>query len=176
MKKALRRLLRADSRSVPERQHRSEEIVRRLTSHPVVRSAGTVMLFCPLPDEPDISGLLDILSGEGKTVLLPRVVDEQQMEVLLYTGQRNLRVGAFGIQEPVGDVFSDYRQIDVVLVPGMAFDASGRRLGRGRGYYDRFLAHCPSSMYKIGVCFSFRLLESVPSEPHDVIMDDVVTD
>ena len=75
--------------------------------------------------------------------------------------------------EPAGPPFTDYHSISVALVPGMAFDAAGHRLGRGRGYYDRFLsAHPP--LYKIGVCFPFQRVAEVPSEEHDVAMNEVI--
>jgi 5-formyltetrahydrofolate cyclo-ligase len=95
------------------------------------------------------------------------------MELRRYTSPADLAEGAFHIMEPAGEPFCDYERIDVVLVPGMAFDAAGRRLGRGRGYYDRFLAAHPH-VYKIGVCFPFQRVAEVPAEPHDVVMDEVV--
>jgi 5-formyltetrahydrofolate cyclo-ligase len=75
--------------------------------------------------------------------------------------------------EPVGALFTDLALIDVVLVPGVAFDAQGHRLGRGKGYYDRFLQSV-SDIKKIGVCFDFQKVESVPAEAHDVVVDIVV--
>ena len=75
--------------------------------------------------------------------------------------------------EPCGKVFTDYDSIDVAIVPGMAFDQQGHRLGRGKGYYDRFLQSLPS-VKKIGVCFDFQKVESVPAEAHDVVVDIVV--
>ncbi len=82
--------------------------------------------------------------------------------------------------EPVGEAFTDYEKIDVALVPGMAFDAAGHRLGRGKGYYDRFLSSHLSSLNShpspllIGVCFPFQRVAEVPSEEHDVLMDEVI--
>ena len=74
--------------------------------------------------------------------------------------------------EPTGEPFTDYEQIDIVLVPGMAFDAAGHRLGRGRGYYDRFLIQ--TACRKIGVCFPFQRVAEVPTDDHDVMMDEVI--
>lgn len=81
--------------------------------------------------------------------------------------------GAFGIMEPSGELFTDYSRITLAVVPGMAFDSHGHRLGRGKGYYDRFLPLLPQA-YKIGVCFPFQLVDDVPIEPTDVVMDEVV--
>ena len=132
------------------------------------------MAYWPLPDEVDIRPLIDRLVAEGKTVLLPRVVDDRTMELRRYTSSADLAEGAFHIMEPTGPLFVDDDQIDVALVPGVAFDAAGHRLGRGRGYYDRFLARC-SGVRKIGVCFPFQRVAEVPSEPYDVVMDEVVS-
>ena len=95
------------------------------------------------------------------------------MELRRYTGTSSLQPGAYGIMEPVGERFTDYATIDIAVVPGMAFDAQGHRLGRGKGYYDRFLAKVPD-VYKIGLCFSWQMVDEVPSEANDIMMDEVV--
>ena len=82
--------------------------------------------------------------------------------------------GAFGILEPTGEVFSDYDNVDAAIIPGMAFDGHGNRLGRGKGYYDRLLPRLTKA-YKIGVCFPFQYFDEIPSEEHDVVMDCVVS-
>ena len=87
---------------------------------------------------------------------------------------QDLQAGAFGILEPTGKLFTDYKKIDVAVVPGMAFDKEGRRLGRGKGYYDRFLRLLPNT-YKIGICFSWQLVDHVPTDEHDILMDQVLS-
>ena len=139
-----------------------------------VRQAHIVMLYCALPDEVPTQQLIDELASQGKQVLLPRVVSETEMELRRYTSRTDLTAGAFGIMEPVGDIFSDYDTIDTAIIPGMAFDLAGHRLGRGRGYYDRFLARIPH-VYKIGVCYPTQLVEHVPTDEHDIMMDCIVT-
>ena len=170
-----------------KRQHQSqladlsatvvERLKARLTSCPLTLascpSPHTIMAYWPLPDEVDLRRLLDQWVSEGHTVLLPKVQDDDTMTLHRYTSRTDLVEGAFHIMEPVGEPFTDYEQIDVALVPGMAFDAAGHRLGRGRGYYDRFLAAHPS-IYTIGVCFPFQRVANVPSEVHDVVMNEMV--
>ena len=129
-----------------------------------------ILAYWPLPDEVDIRPFIDQLVAEGKTVLLPKVTGDETMELRRYTSRADLQEGAFHIMEPIGEVFDDYEKIDVALVPGMAFDAAGHRLGRGKGYYDRFLSAHPH-LYKIGICFPFQRVAEVPSESHDVLMD-----
>ena len=150
----------------------SADIVERLYST-INHQPSTFMAYWPLKDEVDIRPLTDRLVSEGHTVVLPKVIDGERMELRRYSSSTDLVEGAFHIMEPVGEPFTDYAVIDVALVPGVAFDAAGRRLGRGRGYYDRFLAACPQ-IYKIGVCFPFQRVAEVPSEAHDVTMDEVI--
>jgi len=133
----------------------------------------TVMAYWPLKDEVDIRPLIDKLVEEGREVLLPKVTGDETMVLYRYTSRADLVEGAFHIMEPVGEPFTDYDAIEVALVPGVAFDAAGHRLGRGRGYYDRFLTACPQ-VYKVGVCFPFQRVAEVPSEAHDVCMDEII--
>ena len=81
----------------------------------------------------------------------------------------------FGIGEPTGPEFTDLESIDMIIVPGVAFDSHGNRMGRGRGFYDRLLKSTPNAA-KIGVGYDFQLLDTIPVEPHDVPMDCVITD
>ena len=150
------------------------EILKRLQQHPRVVKADTLLLYSALPDEVPTQSLLDELVAQGKTVLLPRVVSDTDMELRQYTGLQDLQVGAFGILEPTGKLFTDYEKIDVAVVPGMAFDKKGHRLGRGKGYYDRFLRLLPKT-YKIGICFSWQLVDNVPTDEHDILMDHILS-
>ena len=153
----------------------SAEIVEKLWQQ--IGESRVVMAFWPLPDEVDVRPLIDRLVAEGRTVVLPKVTGDKTMELRRYTSQADLSEGAFHILEPVGEPFVDYEQIDVALVPGVAFDAAGHRLGRGRGYYDRFLAEylAPRTSHLapriIGVCFPFQRVPLVPTSPHDISMD-----
>ena len=155
----------------------SADIVEKLTTRLVARDSHpaprTVMAFWPLPDEVDLRPLIGQLAAQGTTVLLPRVTDGEHMELRRYTTAADMKEGILHIMEPTGEVFTDYAQIDVILVPGVAFDAAGRRLGRGRGYYDRFLPQA-SAARKIGVCFPFQRVAEVPTEGYDACVDEVI--
>ena len=152
----------------------ASEALRQLRQHPRLINADTLLLYSALQDEVPTQSLLDELVAQGKTVLLPRVVSDTDMELRQYTGLQDLQVGAFGILEPTGKLFTDYEKIDVAVVPGMAFDKEGHRLGRGKGYYDRFLRLLPKT-YKIGICFSWQLVDNVPTDEHDILMDQIMT-
>ncbi len=132
-----------------------------------------VLLYYPLADEVDVTSLMAEGRAGGKTVLLPAVVGDD-LELRVYDGDESLRTGAFGIKEPLGREYTDYDSIGLVLVPGLAFDKEGHRLGRGRGYYDRLLPRL-SHARRVGVCFPFQIVESVPIEAHDQRVDEVVS-
>lgn len=151
----------------------SAEIVEKLTSS-ILPHTSTILCYWPLPDEVDIRPLINRLVAEGTTVLLPKVTGDVTMTLHRYTSSEDLAEGAFHIMEPTGKPFADWQQIDTILVPGVAFDAAGHRLGRGRGYYDRFLATCRQAR-KVGVCFPFQRVKEVPVEEHDVRMDDIIS-
>lgn len=150
----------------------SAEILAALEAHPAFRAATTVLLYHSLKEEVDTHEFIRKWSRE-KRILLPVVVGDD-LELRLYTGPEDLKPGAYGIEEPTGELFTDYADIDFIVVPGVAFDRNGNRLGRGKGYYDRLLPRIPSA-YKAGICFPFQLVEEVPAEPFDIRMDEIIT-
>lgn len=154
-------------------RQQSETVIARLRANPAFVRAQTILMYYSLDDEVCTHQLIDTLAAQGKTVLLPVVTGAETMELRCYRGAEDLQGGFFNIMEPVGEPFSDYETIDVAVVPGMSFDTRGNRLGRGKGYYDRFLAQHPH-IYKIGVCFDFQKMPGIPTEENDVRMDDVV--
>jgi len=146
-----------------------------LHNHPKVKAAHTLLLYHSLPDEVNTHEWLDELVAAGKQVLLPVVIDGENMILREYTGKHDLAEGSFHILEPIGKLFpeSRYQEIEVAIIPGMSFDKEGHRLGRGKGYYDRFLSKS-ATLYKIGVCFGFQKESTIPSESHDIVMDEVI--
>lgn len=146
----------------------SAELAKRLREWTVWESAARICAFCALWDEPEI---LDPWP-EGKRVAMPRVAGDE-LSVHWVACREELVPAKFGILEPRADAPSAGRAFDLILVPGMAFDRAGGRLGRGKGYYDRFLAS--ASGFVAGVCFDDQLVSEVPREPHDARMDAVVT-
>lgn len=148
------------------------EILAALEAHPAFRAASTVLLYHSLKDEVDTHAFIRKWSRK-KRILLP-VVAGDDLELRIYTGPEDMTIGAYGIEEPTGELFTDYAAIEFIAVPGVAFDRSGNRLGRGKGYYDRLLPRIPSA-YKAGICFPFQLVEEVPAEAFDIRMDEVIT-
>ena len=150
----------------------SAKILAALEAHPAFRAATTVLLYHSLKDEVDTHAFIRKWSNE-KRILLPVVVGDE-LELRLYTGPEDMATGTYGIEEPVGETFTDYADIDFIAVPGVAFDRKGNRLGRGKGYYDRLLPRIPAA-YKAGICFPFQIVEEVPAEAFDIRMDEIIT-
>ncbi|MBP3566569.1 MAG: 5-formyltetrahydrofolate cyclo-ligase [Paraprevotella sp.] len=151
----------------------SGPILRRLAAHPRFTEAKTVLLYNSLPDEVETRDFV-IFWSTRKCVLLP-VVKGDELELRRYYPEKGFTVGAFGVLEPNGEAFTDYASIDLAVIPGVAFDNEGNRLGRGKGYYDKLLHKTKNtSLYKLGICFDFQKVDFVPTDAHDIRMDEVL--
>ena len=149
----------------------SNKAIRRLECHPLFVKAQSVLLFHSLPDEVDTHTLIDCYA-RSKQIILPSVCgDDLQLHV--YHPDLPTAKGPFGIVESQGTLVTDYTHIDLAIIPGVAFDRQGNRLGRGRGYYDRLLPHlsCPL----IGLCHPFQIVTAIPTEPHDKQVDEIIS-
>lgn len=173
-KKELRKTIRERKRQFTRQQlyELSLSVIDRLKKHERFVEAKTVLLYYSLPDEVNTHEL--VASLKGKTIVLPKVIDSENMILCEYSDSNDLQEGAFHIMEPAGRVFDNYEKIDLAVVPGMAFDNDGNRLGRGKGYYDRLLS-CLNNTYKIGICFQFQMADHIPTEPTDIKMDEVIS-
>lgn len=172
-KKALRIEIRQLKRACPleERRRKSLSVWEAVERDEVFQQAETVLAYWSMDDEVYTHDFVNKWAG-SKTLLLPCVKGDE-LELRYFDGEERLQPGeGYAIPEPVGELFTDWGKIDLILVPGVAFDKSGNRLGRGKGYYDKVLKQ--TGAYKLGVCFDFQLVERVPVEPHDVKMDRVV--
>ena len=157
------------------RQEASREITRQVLELPFWKQAGTVMMYCSLPGEPDTRSLMEAALKEGKTLLLPRCFEAGRMEALPVRNPSELKPGTLGIPEPAKpDEGMEIPEPDLILVPCMAAAPSGIRLGHGAGYYDRFLAE--HSGKTVCLCFRKLLRSDLPAEDTDVSMDLVISD
>ena len=169
----LRRAIRARlaQLSAAEKVARSAAVCNELERCLLASGARVVALFSPLADEPQLWPLVERLAGVMR-VVLPRVEGEQ-MNFYAYD-KDSMAIGAYGINEPQRGVPVRPSEIEAVVVPGVAFSVDGARMGRGKGYYDRYLSQCGFSALKIGVCYSEQIVSDIPFEPHDVAMDVVI--
>ena len=175
-KSALRASARAAraAMSPEERAAASQRLVARLERLPELRRARTVLLYAASRDEADPAGLMPHLHARGARTLFPRVRGEH-LDLVVVDDPSTLQAGYRGIFEPLG-VAIDPAVVEAAVIPGVAFDPAGGRLGQGGGHYDRLLTGLPATALRIGVGFACQLVPRVPREPHDVPVDVVVTD
>jgi len=159
---------------------RGARLCARLTKLPVWQNARTVALYAATAHEPDLSPLWK--ERAGRVFCFPRVegdgIAEERLVFYRTDSPEQLLDSRWGLREPASDPARrvEDAEIDLVLVPGVAFTAAGDRLGRGRGHYDRFLPRLKSTAQAVGICFAERLLPSLPTEMHDRQLDDVVAE
>ena len=159
--------------SFEDKKARSIKIFEKIESLPEFIQAKTVMAYWSMDDEVNTHDF--ILKWFGKKQFVLPSVKGDELELRIFKGTKNMLEGsAFGISEPI-DLFTDnLDSIDFIVVPGVAFDNQKNRLGRGKAYYDKLLKD--TKAFKVGVCFEFQLLDSVPVNSFDIKMDLVVTD
>lgn len=176
VKAALRATARSARRGMDdaERRSASDAAVARLLALPELRRARTVLLYAPLREEADpTTTSLPVLRDRGIRTLFPRVRGDE-LELVAATDLTGLALGYRGIREPAGPTV-DPEDVDVAVVPGVAFDVVGGRLGQGGGHYDRLLLLLPDDCVRVGFCFSCQVVPFVPCEAHDEPVDLVVT-
>lgn len=153
----------------------SLRVQERLLATPQFAAAGALALYCAIQNEVFTEAVFAAARRSGKTVAYPRVSGEG-LEFVEVFDRCELGRGAFGILEPTGSRRLPLKALDLVVVPGVAFDLTGHRLGYGKGYYDRVLHDCGERGVLAGFCFEFQLVEALPAEAHDVRMDMVITE
>lgn len=179
-KKALRQQLREHlARITPEQvRERSQQACDLLRDQPEYRRAEVVMIFLSMPQEVDTTPLAQAAWADMKSVLAPRVSWEQRrmLPIEIKSLNTDVRPGMLGVREPVDGMPVPVYDIDLVVVPGLGFDYSGNRLGRGRGFYDRFLSHRDFRGIACGLAFEEQSVPEVPTDENDFRMDLLVTD
>lgn len=173
-KKQLRKQIREEKKRHPEHEltATSAALLEQIEKHPRFIASRTILCYYSLGDEVQTHDFVEKWHT-SKKILLPVVVDDI-LKLRYYTGKDCLRTGAFGIEEPTGDYFTDFDEIELGIIPGMSFDRQGNRLGRGKGYYDKLLPSLHT--YNIGICYQFQTREEIPCEPFDRRMDEVWTE
>ena len=152
-------------------------MLESLLNWKVYKKAGVIHTYISLPDEPDTRAIIENCWSSGKIVTVPLVLtntyDLFHSEIKSFD---DLISGMYGIQEPSPEsrIIMTPDMFDLVIVPGVAFDKKGRRIGLGKGYYDRFLEL--TSAFRLALAFDCQLLENVPSELHDIPMDAILSE
>ena len=133
-----------------------------------------IMIYISILNEPVLEDLYELWLKDGLNLYAPVVESETEMSVSPYKGKKNIRPGRLNTLEPIEKALPAVTEFDLILVPGIAFDNSGNRMGLGRGFYDRFLANARG--FKLGICHDFQLLESIPHTTSDIAVDGIVTE
>jgi 5-formyltetrahydrofolate cyclo-ligase len=147
-----------------------------LEQQPIWQQSQTILFFAPLPDELDIWPSLPAALATGKHVFLPRFVlaTNSYAACEVKIPDTDITLGKFGIREPSETCTQiPLNRMDLLLVPGVAFDLHGRRLGRGKGFYDQLLATVRGKT--CGVAFDEQIVTEIPVEPHDVLLNCILT-
>jgi len=153
----------AKSRAIKEKLFRTKAFTR----------AKTVMFYIALDGEVDTKEMILEAQNLGKTIVVP-VCRNRTIIAALFDTHARLQRGPYGVWEPVDKKVIDAKKLGLIVVPGVAFDKKGKRLGRGKGYYDRFLSEVPTSISSIGLAFDFQILPSLPATPTDVNVTRVI--
>ena len=143
------------------------------------RSWKHIAVFIPLPGEPDIwTPSQHLMTTQAAAIYAPRMMPENQLDLVMITNPDALVRGPFGVIEPPAawPELSDFATLDAIFIPGLAFSSDGGRLGFGGGWYDRLLARMPEKTVKVGVCWNQFLISSVPMEARDIHVDGILTE
>lgn len=177
-KSGLRKQINAIIKAIPpaKRQLDSEKLCAQLKQQPLFQTAKSILFFAPLPEEPDLWPLLNETLAGKKMVALPCFDADNQGYTPRHIQDIHVEIlsGKFGIREPAPTcVAIPLADLDLVLVPGVAFGLDGHRLGRGKGFYDRLLEDFTGN--KIGIAFDEQIVDKIPFEKNDVRMNLILT-
>ncbi len=176
MKAEIRQITKEKRNSMPQCEVREKSLkaAENFLNTDAYKNAKCLMLYMPLGNETDTSLILQKALSDGKRVVVP-VSDRSNTDIVpcVIDEDTKFTKGAYSISEPDKLNPINESEIDVVLVPGIAFGKDGGRIGFGKGYYDRFLNR--TKAVKVGFCYDFQLYETVPSDKHDVAMDYIIT-
>ncbi|MFH1751216.1 MAG: 5-formyltetrahydrofolate cyclo-ligase [Candidatus Micrarchaeota archaeon] len=175
MKHHLRKSMKTLRESLPpeEAMEKSRQICSKFTASKSFEEAKTILFYLPIRGEVQTSEAIEIAISKGKILAAPVVENGALVPRKLQLDK--LKVGPFGVLEPFGTSIIPLENIDLVVVPGIAFDLHGGRIGYGKGYYDAFLKKIPKAK-KIGLAYDFQIVSHFPKELHDVFTDIVFTE
>ena len=181
LKSAIRKQAHENRRAQTEKDAVSEIIVSRFMDLAEYHSANTVMFYVDVRDEVRTRQALPAALASGKRIVVPYCVDGE-LELFLLENMEELELGMYRILEPKNELRTvaakrlQPADLDLVMVPGVAFDRNGGRTGHGKGYYDKLLQHARLDAPLIALAFECQMFEKIPAESHDIYMDNVVTE
>lgn len=168
-------LLKLKKHKEEDRSKKSSLIKEKLFKDPFFKKAKRVMFYIAFKGEVETKEMITEALKKGKIIAVPVCVKNRaSLKPALLYRQARLKKGPYGVSEPVKSSYCALKDLDLVITPGLAFDRSGRRLGRGKGYYDRFLKQIPKDTPSIGLAFKMQILPRVPTTPSDVSVTKVL--
>lgn len=174
LKRQIRKEIKKLKELVPDEDKLSKSyaIFSEVEKLDVFKSSETLLLYWSMPDEVNTHDFI-LKWTQTKRILLP-VIHDEYLALKQFSGINNMIIGSgIGIPEPKGPFFDKYDEIDLIIVPGVAFDKNNNRLGHGKAYYDKLLPKV--NAYKLGVCFDFQLLDNIPATSLDVKIDKIIS-
>lgn len=173
-KTSLRKQIRERKRAMSEEEiaMRSEKLAELFVASEIYKNAKTIYGYLPYNQEVRTVPMLERAMQDGKRVAVPKVYGEE-MKFLYMTDLNRVEKGYAGIPEPMGDEPIAQDPTALVLMPGLAFDREGHRIGYGGGFYDRFLAEEPDHP-TLALCYEFQMVEQIPTEAFDIPVDQVL--
>ena len=179
LRKKILNLLR--SQKEEDRFRKSKVIQKKLFATPEFKNAKTILFYASFDGEVETFHMMKQAQRLGKKIVLPRIIKDQKKMILSSVDnlEKELVVGPYGIKEPRRHALRSLHleEIDLAVVPGVAFDRSNNRLGRGAGYYDRFLVNFHSDIPTFGLAFNFQIVSRLPHQKrHDIPVSRVIVD
>lgn len=181
-KKQIREQAHANRKDQPDKEEVSREIVQKFLDLPEYAAAQTVMFYVDVRTEVKTRDFLSVALTHGKKIVVPWCRPDGHLELFWLQSMDELSVGMYKILEPREELrnlpekqVSPF-ELDLVMVPGVAFDRSGARMGHGFGYYDKLLEHTRPNTPLVALAFECQLFEEIPTAPHDIFMDKIVTE
>lgn len=167
-----------------EVEEKSREVLKAVLGIDSFDVFGTVMCYMDFNNEVKTGEIINLFLSKGKRVAIPAVEKygkTAKSRIVAYqinSLEEEMQKGAYGILEPVKDISRvvDPKEFELVLVPGVAFDRNGNRIGFGAGYYDKFLCKTRKDCVKAGLAYEYQVLDSIPAEKHDILMDYIITE
>lgn len=150
-----------------------KQIDTTILALPNIQNAKTISVYISLPEEVDTRRIIEALWKLRKAVVVPKIFENFPM-LMPVDSWTDLRPGNFGVLEPVGSQFINAQEVEVFLVPGVAFDMKGNRLGWGKGHYDKLLEKVTAP--KIGLAYQCQIVSGLPTASYDIPMDTVITE
>lgn len=167
-------LMKLKTQKEENRNKKSSQVKNKLFRNRVFKQAKTVMFYMSFGGEVDTVDMIKAAQKIGKTVVVPVCGRNRMMSPCVLNDKGTLLRGPYGIREPALKKPVNLKSLDLVIVPGLAFDKQGRRLGRGKGYYDRFLSKIFQHSISIGLAYDFQILPFIPTTEYDVEVHKVI--